>query len=285
MHRFFAISAFCGLVLSFAALGAGGGQRSSAAQKGNGASSSSQKGNGANTSKGSPQIPGGNTTKTPGKQTKQQTGNQGATFTPQNTNLPARKPPKMLPRVTTERIANNPRVSPAAQGALNSVLAGNFLDGTGRQELNNLIAGNPVGLNEDELKAVQAVLDYDALVKREERYLQIENASGERVTLWLHYQTLADKDEWEWVPVKPVNAEEALRFVLEPDSSAYLSDGKLRIAAGRARLWAESESGYKWTSYRDEDLRLKPTTDRKDVREMETYKLRLVGPESTQARK
>src|SRR5262249_2474255 len=149
--------------------------KSSSSQKGNGTNSSSQKGNGPISSKGSPPTPGGTSTKNPGKQTRQQTGDHNEMHLPKNANLPDRKLPKGIHPHPLRGIANNPRGPPAAQGALNSVLAGNILDANGRQELNNLLAGNPAGLNEDELKSVQEVLDFDALLKREERYLQVEN--------------------------------------------------------------------------------------------------------------
>jgi hypothetical protein len=272
MQRIFSITTACILGLCLAALGAGGGQKQSKPTKG--AS--------GNSSKGSPQGAGGISKPPPEKKTEQHAEKLEPLHIPKNGNLAPTKSTKMFPRPLVTGIAKNPRVAPGARNALNSVLDGNFLDANGRQDLNNLLAGNPAGLNEDELKAVQAVLDYDALAKKVERYIKVENASGERVTLWLHYQSLVDKEEWEWLPVKPVDQEKALRFVLEPNSTAYLSDGKARVAAGRARLWAESQSGYKWTGYRDDDLKLKPSPDRKDASEMDTYSLRLAGADSTQ---
>jgi hypothetical protein len=278
MQRFVTIATACILSLALTALGGRGDHKQS----------KSTKGTGGNTSKGTPQGSGGTSKQHLDKKTEQHTIKQTQMHMPKNPNLANTKPPnKLQPFIKPLKgVANNKRVDPGARSAINSVLDGNFLDANGRQDLNNLLAGNPAGLNEDELKAVQAVLDYDALAKKEERYIKVENASGERITLWLHYQALADKDEWEWLPVKPVDPEKALRFDLEPNSTAYLSDGKTRIAAGRARLWAESQSGYKWTGYRDEDLKLKPA-DRKAVSEMETYTLRLVSAENmqTQARK
>lgn len=280
MQRFVTIATVCTLTLTLTAFGGRGEHKQSRPTKGNGEQSKSTKGTGGNSSKGTPQGTGGAKKRQPEKKTELHAGKHEQLHIPKNANLMPPKPPTMYPRKLVTGVANNPRVGPGARNSLNSVLAGNFLDANGRQDLNNLLAGNPSGLNEDELKAVQAVLDYDALAKKEERYIKVENASGERVTLWLHYQSLADKDQWEWFPVKPVDQEKALRFELEPNSSAYLSDGKTRIAAGRARLWAESQTGYKWTGYRNEDLKLKPG-DSKDPREMETYSLRLAGAENT----
>jgi hypothetical protein len=183
-------------------------------------------------------------------------------------------------------VAKNPNVGPGAQNALNTLISGNFLSADGRQALADLMVGNPANLNEDELKAVQAALDFDALAKREEQYLKLENATGERLTVWLHYQSLADKQALAWFPVKPVDPEKALRYVLEPNDTLYLGDGEVRIAAARARVWAESDSGRKWSTYRDADLKLKPA-DGQDKRDMGTYPLRLVGSAASaeQARK
>lgn len=183
-------------------------------------------------------------------------------------------------------IGQNPNVGGGVKGAIDNLLSGNFLSVDQRQELNNLVAGNPAKLGDDDLKAVQAALDYDALAKREQRFLRIENATGARLTIWLHYQTLAEKDVFDWFPVKPVDQEKALRYVLEANADLYLTDGSTRIAAARARVWAESDSGQKWLSYRDRDLKMKPT-ERTEIQEMGTYPLRLVGNAGTaeQARK
>jgi hypothetical protein len=174
-----------------------------------------------------------------------------------------------------KKVGNNPNVGPGAQGAINTVVSGNFLSANERQDLTNVLAANPANLGEDDLKAVQAALDYDARAKREERYLELENSTGERLTVWLHYQTFDEEQQLSWYPTKPVDSEKALQYVLEPETKLKLSNGKNFIAAARARVWAESESGHKWLTYRDSDLRLK--TEKKDSREMGTYPLRLVG--------
>ena len=174
-----------------------------------------------------------------------------------------------------KKVGGSPNVGPGAQGAIDTILSGNFLSATERQDLTNLLAANPANLGEDDLKSVQAALDYDARAKREERYLELENASGERLTVWLHYQTFDEEQKLSWYPTKPVDAEKAYRYVLEPNTKTKLGSGTNPIAAARARVWAESESGHKWLTYRDSDLKLKP--EKNDSREMGTYPLRLVG--------
>jgi hypothetical protein len=174
-----------------------------------------------------------------------------------------------------KKVGSNPNVGSGAQSAINTLVSGNFLSAAERQDLTNLVAVNPANLGEDDLKAVQAALDYDARAKREERYLELENATGERLTVWLHYQTFDEEQNLSWLPVKPVDPDKALRYILRPGAKEKLGDGKNRIAASSARVWAESDSGYKWLTYRDKDLSLKP--EKKDNREMGSYSLRLIG--------
>jgi hypothetical protein len=198
---------------------------------------------------------------------------------PKNPGATGKKPvPKYFDLI--KNVGKNPNVSPGAQGAINTVLSGEFLSSTERQDLNNLVAGNPAKLGEEDLTAVQAALDYDALAKREERYIKLENATGERLTIWLHYETYDDERKLAWFPTKPVDPDKALRYVMEPDATVYLSEANQRIAAARARVWAESDSGHKWLAYRDRDLQLKPA-EREEVREMGTRTLRLVGNDAT----
>jgi hypothetical protein len=189
------------------------------------------------------------------------------------------KGPLSKPMVESlKKVGSNPNVAPGAQGAINTLVSGNFLSTDQRQDLTDLVAANSANLGEDDLKAVQAALDYDARAKREQRYLELENATGERLTVWLHYQTFDEEQKLSWYPTRPVDAEKALHYVLEPNAKLPLGDGKNKIAAARVRVWAESDSGQKWLTYRDSDLRLKP--EKKDSREMGTYPLRLVGAET-----
>jgi hypothetical protein len=274
MNRFCSIAILCTLATSLAALSAGDDHKN------------------AGPSQGHPMQPPGPVhlpVKGPQKPADNKEKGHPDAHHPKNPPKAAKKLPKGIKphSLTLEKIGQNPNVSPAAKNAIQSALAGEFLNAAGRQDLTNLLAGNPAGLTEDERKAVQAVLDYDGLAKKQERYIQIENATGERLTVWLHYQFLEARDEWEWLPTKPIDEARALKYVVEPNTKAYLTDGKVRIAAGRARLWAQAESGYQWNEYRDQDLQLQPARDRSEVREMGTYPLRLVNKDNvhTQVRR
>src|SRR5262249_54843360 len=200
-------------------------------------------------------------------------------LSPRNAGATGKKPPKVQDFDVIKNVGKNPNVGPGAQGAINTIVSSEFLSSTQRQDLNDLVAGNPAKLGEEDLKAVQAALDYDALAKREERYIKLENATGERLRIWLHYQTFDEARKLAWFPTKPVDPDKALRYVMEPNATVYLSEENQRIAAARARVWAESDSGHKWLAYRDRDLQLKPA-EREEVLEMGTRTLRLVGSDA-----
>jgi hypothetical protein len=199
------------------------------------------------------------------------------TLPPMNPGSKGKKPgPPTQHLEALKNVGKNPSVGPGAQSAINTAVSGEFLSSTDRQNLNELMADNPARLGEDDLKAVQAALDYDALAKREERYIKLENATGERLTVWLHYQSFDEKQEMAWFPTRPVDPDSARRYILESGDAVYLSDHGVRVAAARARVWAESDSGHKWLAYRDRDLALKPS-DTQALSEMGTRRLRLVG--------
>src|SRR5262249_19889181 len=129
---------------------------------------------------------------------------------PQNpTDLRKSKGPLHTWAKSLKNVGNNPNVGNGAQNAINTLVSGNFLSSTERQDLTNLVAINTANLREDDLKAVQAALDYDARAKREERYLELENATGERLTVWLHYRTFNEELKLAWLPIRPVNPDKA----------------------------------------------------------------------------
>jgi hypothetical protein len=210
------------------------------------------------------------------KQADAKKGTQLPNLPPLNPALNGKKPGPTQHLEYLKNVGKNPNVGPGAQGAINKAVSGEFLSSGDRESLNGLVAGNPAKLGEDDLKAVQAALDYDALAKREEKYIKLENASGERLTVWLHYQAFDENKEMAWFPTRPVDPEKARRYVVENGASVYLSDHGVRVAAARARVWAESDNGHKWLNYRDRDLALKPS-DKDAISEMGTHTLRLVG--------
>lgn len=284
MTRITSIALTSVLAMSIAALTAAGAQKHQSSSKGGGKAQSSgkhqDKSSGSGKSSGQQQSKSGAKSATNHVEKHKDHGSQ--TAHPKNPRNPDNKSAPIGPRSLMKDVAKNPNVGPGAQGAIKNFESGGFLSSTDRQNLNDLIAGNPAGLGENDLKAVQAALDFDALSKREEQFLRLENATGERLTVWVHYNTLADKDAFEWLPTKPVDPEKALRYVVEPNATVYLADQGTRIAAARARLWAESDSGYKWLTYRDKDLKMKPA-EKQDIREMGTRTLKLVGNQATGA--
>ncbi len=188
-------------------------------------------------------------------------------------------------RIALEKAARNPNVSPAARGSISRALGGNFLSSADRQNLAELVAGK-AGLSEDERQAVQAALDYDAVRKaREQRYLWVENATGEVVTIHLLYRSLDADGQWRWAPAPPDRPDRALRYRFQPGGKAYLKrDERNRVAAGQVRLWVESASGRAWRAYRDSDLVLTGGEDaEQETAEVRTWSLRLTAPPGGEA--
>ena len=269
------------LVISFATLNALGGQKGQSGSKGGmPPSKGRQKEKAIDQAQSNSQNKGKDNGTGSTNQLDVKKGPSAPTLPPMNPGDKGKKPgPTKKYAESLKNVAKNPNVGPGAQAAINTAMSGEYLSSTDRQNLNKLVAGNSADLGEDDLKAVQAVLDYDALAKREERYIKLENATGERLTVWLHYQSFDENQEMAWFPTKPVDAEKARRYVVDPDASVYLSDHGVRVAAAKARVWAESEGGHKWLAYRDCDLALKPS-DKQGTSEMGTHTLRLVCSDS-----
>jgi hypothetical protein len=277
MKRIASIALTSVLAISIASFDAFGGQKYQPGSKGGtppskGKRQDKSRNRGQSSAKEKGLISGTNST----SQVDAKKGTPPPTLPPTNPGVKGKKPGPKHYFEPLKNVGKNPNVGPGAQGAINTAVSGEFLSSTERQNLSELVAGNPAKLGEDDLKAVQSALDYDALAKREERYIALENATGERLTVWLHYQSFDERMEMAWFPSKPVDPEKARRYVVEPSATVYLSDHGVRVAAARARVWAESDDGHKWLAYRDRDLALKPS-DKQASSEMGTKTLRLVG--------
>jgi hypothetical protein len=92
--------------------------------------------------------------------------------------------------------------------------------------------------------------------KQVRRYLKLANKTEERIRVWLQYRSVSQGGEWRWYPGEPGSESNALRYTFEPDESNYLNDSGrgVRVAASRVRIWAESETGRRWTKNLDSDL-------------------------------
>jgi hypothetical protein len=106
-----------------------------------------------------------------------------------------------------------------------------------------------------------------------QRYLQVKNDTGEKLTVYVQYRTFTDKGTWRWYPAK---SEEALAYELDPGETTCLADEGWQIRASRVRIWAVAgESGHTWDQYEKEDLWLVPETFRGiqcyEAEEMETF--------------
>ena len=90
----------------------------------------------------------------------------------------------------------------------------------------------------------------------DERQLLVENATSERLDVWVQTETHppgGDKASWIWELGAPGQANQALKFTLDPKHT-YVLAGKDRgqVLKGRAaRIWAESPSGRTWMANRN----------------------------------
>jgi hypothetical protein len=100
------------------------------------------------------------------------------------------------------------------------------------------------------------------------RYLLIGNASNEKVTVHVQYLTQDQNGNWVWLPGDPENPETAgqsVTYDLEPGQNGYAFDGEWQINACRVRIWAESESGTVWDTYKVNDFLLVAETDEEGI--------------------
>jgi hypothetical protein len=161
-------------------------------------------------------------------------------------------------------IANKPQTPAPAQAAIGNLLAGGYLSGQERRALADLTAGGKNWLSEEEQKALAQGLDHDAQRKQQaQRSLVVQNTTGERLKIWVHYHTLTDQGQWAWTPALPADSGQAIEYLIEP--GAYvLKDHDTRLTANRVRVWAVSDSGRKWLANKDHDLWLVPDVDDTD---------------------
>lgn len=94
------------------------------------------------------------------------------------------------------------------------------------------------------------------------RQLRVVNNSGEKVTVYVQYCTLDNKDKESWLPADPRKTLDAAAFTLEPGQAKLLKHDNEVISANRVRIWAASATG-SWKEFRDRDLWLVPEKDEK----------------------
>ena len=119
----------------------------------------------------------------------------------------------------------------------------------------------------------------------DERKLAVENATGERVTVWVQTQThpaKGDKTKWEWEPGLVGQTGQAFKFTLAPQETYALirTDRREAISGVAARISAQSESGRIWTGNQKQNVWLVDDFEENDGRHyyastMETFVYRL----------
>jgi hypothetical protein len=178
-----------------------------------------------------------------------------------------RKRPKKLTRTHRQRLMDlvtNKNLSTGEKTAIGKLLSGEPLTAEDRTSLSNLLANDRGQLTADDREAISAGISDDAESKQvlqTRKLLRLRNATGERLTVWVQYETLTGTDQWAWLPVDPQKAATAVEIRLEPGAVADVADGRQRVSASRIRIWAQSESGRRWTRSRDRDLWLVTEVD------------------------
>jgi hypothetical protein len=86
------------------------------------------------------------------------------------------------------------------------------------------------------------------------RYLRIKNNTDQKITVYLQYRTLTDKNRYRWYPEDPQTATKALAFELAPGVETNLYHDNWQIYACRVRLWAVAADGSEWLDYKGKDL-------------------------------
>jgi hypothetical protein len=112
-----------------------------------------------------------------------------------------------------------------------------------------------------------------------ERYLEVENATGAPVRLWVQYFSRADDGQWNWYPTKPGERPEGVALELQAGEKTCVTDNGRKLSASRIRFWVESDTQAK-NDYRNKDFWLVPEEDGNGrhsyvAGEKETYPLKL----------
>lgn len=90
-------------------------------------------------------------------------------------------------------------------------------------------------------------------VPQAERFVRLENKTGEKLTVSLLYRTRDQQGRWTWLPEDP-SGDRAMTAVIEPGKVLDLTG---KVSASRVRVWAQSASR-KWAEFQGKDLLLVP---------------------------
>jgi hypothetical protein len=83
--------------------------------------------------------------------------------------------------------------------------------------------------------------------------LTLKNATTEPVKVWIQYETQEADRQWRWVPADLPSYQAITCTVAAGQNTLAVNNGQ-PIKARRTRIWAESESGTRWSEFRDQDL-------------------------------
>jgi hypothetical protein len=86
-----------------------------------------------------------------------------------------------------------------------------------------------------------------------QRFLRVENATGERLTVCVQYRCLTEDGDWGWFPADPATSTDAITVRLDPGQVMNIQDQGSDITASRVRIWGMTATR-KWLTYQGQDL-------------------------------
>jgi hypothetical protein len=213
--------------------------------------------------------------KTKGTKIKPTLPGQGGVVLKPPPKLPVKPPLKPKQKEVVQSLVVDPKanLNTNEKTALTNLAAGTPLSAQDRQSLTALLAPDRPGVSAEAREAIRQGLQKVLFTRR---FLQLQNDTGEPLTVWVQYQTTTEKNGWVWFPKGSPDSENAVAYNLAPGKVTYLFDEGWQLKANRVRLWARARSGANWVEYKSQDLWLVPETDDNGKRyywadEMETY--------------
>jgi hypothetical protein len=93
-----------------------------------------------------------------------------------------------------------------------------------------------------------------------QRFLRLENDTGEPLTVYVQYRCLTGEGAWTWFPANPASSTDAVTTRLDPGQVMNVKDQGAAIAASRVRIWGTTATK-KWLTYQSQDFWLVPEQD------------------------
>lgn len=93
----------------------------------------------------------------------------------------------------------------------------------------------------------------EGAVRQDRRLLRVKNETGNKLTVYLQYETFTNKGNWVWYPENP-GSKQVVIFQLADGAQADMDHDGWPVNARRVRIWGVTADGRKLADYRDRDL-------------------------------